>query len=188
MKNISSKKNKNKNNSGYSLIEMIVYVALIGVVSIFIYSIILFIYYDNQRIINLTRINSNAYSVMERIRYEIENANYVYLPTSNMENYNYNSARADQLSLATEIGVSLDENITFVDLYLENGTIFLKKEKLLESIALTSSGVVVSDLNFSYYKNGSRESVAIDIIIEPKNDSVSTSPIYLTSIIALRSF
>lgn len=186
MNNILNK--TNKNDSGYTLIEMIVYVTLIGAVSIFIYGIILFIYYDNKKIINLTRINSNAYSAMERIRYEIENSTYVYLPTSNMENYNYNLAMADQLSLATEIGASSNEDITFVDLYLENGTIFLKKEDLAESIALTSSGVVVSDLDFSYYKNGLRESVAVNIIIEPKNNSVSSSSIHLNSVVALRSF
>jgi len=186
MKNVLNETKQNKNNSGYSLIEMLAYVALIGIVSVFIYGVILFVYYDNKRIINLTRINSNAYSAMERIRYEIENSSYVYLPTSNLENYNYDLAKADQLSLATGIGVSLNEEITFVDIYLENGAVFLKKEELAEPIALTSSGVTVSDLGFSYYQNGSRESVSVDITIEPKNSS--TSAIHLISTIALRSF
>ncbi len=185
MNNILNK--TEKNNSGYTLIEMIVYVALIGIVSVFIYGAILFVYCGNKRIINLTRINSNAYSAMERIRYEIENSNYVYLPTSNMKNYNYDLAKADQLSLATGIGVLTHEEITFVDIYIENGTIFLKKEELAEPIALTSSGVTVSDLSFfSYYQNGSRESVSVDITIEPKNSS--TSAVHLISTIALRSF
>ena len=184
MKNTPNK--TEKNDFGYSLIEMLAYVALVGIVSVFIYGVILFVYCDNKRIINLTRINSNAYSVMERIRYEIENSSYVYLPTSNLENYNYDLTKADQLSLATGIGALTHEEITFVDIYLENGAIFLKKEELTESIALTSSGVVVSDLSFSYFLNGARESVVVDITIEPKNSS--TSAIHLISTIALRSF
>jgi type II secretory pathway pseudopilin PulG len=188
MKNILSKTKQNKSNSGYTLIEMVAYVALVGIVSVFIYSIILFIYNNNTEIINLTKINSNAYSAMERIRYEVENSDYVYLPTSNMANHNYDLTKTDQLSLATKVDALPHDDITFVDIYLEDGTVFLKKEGLtsIAPIALTSSGVVISDLSFFYYKNNSRESVTIDITIEPKNNS--TSSINLISVIALRSF
>lgn len=175
-----------KNNSGYTLIEMLAYVALVGIVTVFIYSVILFICNDNKRIVNLTKINSNAYSAMERMRYEVENSNYVYLPTSNMANYDYDATKADQLSLATKIGALSPDDITFVDIYLENGTVFIKEEGS-SPIALTSSRVSVSDLSFFYYKNGSRESVTIDITIEPKSSSVSNSSINLIGVIALRS-
>jgi type II secretory pathway pseudopilin PulG len=188
MNNVLSKTKQNENNSGYTLIEMVAYVALIGIVSVFIYSIILFIYNNNTEIINLTKINSNAYSAMERIRYEVENSDYVYLPTSNMANYDYDLTKTDQLSLVTKIGALPNDDITFVDIYLENGAVFLRKEGLnpIAPIALTSSGVVVSDLSFFYYKNNSRESVTIDITVEPKNNS--TSSINLIGVIALRSF
>lgn len=175
-----------KNNSGYTLIEMIMYVVLVGIVSVFIYSVILFIYNDNRKIVDLTGINSNAYGAMERIRYEVENSSYIYLPTSNMANYNYDSGKTDQLSLATEIGISSPESITFVDIYLEDNTVFLKKEDS-DPIALTSSGVLISDLSFFYYKNDWRESVTADITIEPKNSSSNLS-IHLINTIALRSF
>ena len=126
---------------------------------------------------------------MERIRYEVENSSYIYLPTSNMANYNYDATKADQLSLATKIDALSPDDITFVDIYLENSTVFLKKEGLnpIAPIALTSSNVSVSDLSFFYYKNGSRESVTIDITIEPKSSSVSNSSINLVGVIALRS-
>ena len=184
MKNIISKIKKNKNDTGFTLVEMIVYVSLIGIVVVSIYGVISFIYFENKRIVNLTRINSNAYSSIERIRYEVENSDYVYLPTSNMANYNPDLGKAKQLSLATGVGVSSPEDITFVDFYLENDTIFLKKEGL-DPIALTSSDVLVSDLSFSYYKNDWRESVTINLTIEPKDDSVSS--VNLTSTIAFRS-
>jgi type II secretory pathway pseudopilin PulG len=186
MNNVLSKIKQNKHDSGYTLIEMLAYVALVGIVTVFIYSVILFIYNDNREIINLTKINSNAYSAMERMRYEVENSNYIYLPTSNMANYNYDAMKADQLSLATKIGAVSPGDTTFVDIYLENNTVFIKKEES-SPIALTSSSVSVSDLSFFYYKNGSRESVTIDITIEPKSSSISNSSINLIGTIALRS-
>ena len=190
MNNISNK--TKQNNSGYTLIEMIMYVALIGIITVFIYGVILFVYNSNKRTVNLVKINSNAYSAMERMRYEVENADYIYLPTSNMANYDYDATEADQLSLATKIGALSSDDITFVDIYLENETVFIKKEGSILNpsppVALTSSGVVVSDLSFFYYKNGLRESITIDVTIEPKNSSVSSRTIHLINTIALRSF
>ena len=192
MNNIFNKTKQNKNNSGYTLIEMVTYVALIGIVSVFIYSMILFIYNSNREIINLSKINSNAYSVMERMRYEVENADYVYLPTSNMANYNYvaitdDPLKTDQLSLATKIGASSSDDIIFVDIYLEDKAVFIKKEGA-SPVALTSSSVIVSDLSFFYYKNNLRESITIDIEIKAKNGSASNPSINLINTIALRSF
>ena len=165
---------------------MLVYVALVGIVSAFLYSAILSIYFSNQRLMGAVRVNSNAYSVMERIRYEIENADSIYLPTSNMVNYNYNAIKASQLSLVTKIGAVSPEEITFVDFYLENETIFLKKEGL-NPIALTSSDISVSNFNLSYYENDWRESVTINLSIQSNENSASTPAINLTSTIALRS-
>ena len=188
MNDVLNKIKQKENNSGYTLIEMVVYVALIGIVSVFIYSVILFIYNSNTEIVNLSKINSNAYSVMERMRYEVENSDYIYLPTSNMANYDYDLTKADQLSLATKIGALPPDDIAFIDIYLENGAVFIKEEESIKPIALTSSGVLVSDLSFFYYKNALRESVMIDITIEPKNNSTSNLSTHLISTIALRSF
>ncbi len=190
MNNILDKTRKSKNSLGFSLIEMIIYVALVGIITVFIYGIILSIYCNNKRIISLTKINSNAYSMMERVRYEIENSSYVYLPTSNIVNYDdyYNSTETSQLSLATKIDIlTPEDDIAFIDFYLENGVVFLKKEES-EPIALTSSDVSVSNLSFSYYENGWRESVTVGFTIESKDSSISNSSINLISTIALRSF
>lgn len=171
-------KNKEK---GFTLIEMVVYVALIGVIFIVLFEIIFFIMRANNKIIALSRISSNAHSAMERMTYEIVNSQNIYLPTSN-----FSSSNA-QLSLATEVGVSSNEEITFVDFYVENDTLFLKKEGL-DPIALTSSDVLVSDMEFLYYKNDSRESVKIDMIVSSKNSAMSDSTIHLINVVALRSF
>ena len=175
------------NKSGFTLIEMIVYVALVGVISIVLFSVIFFVIRANNKITALSKVSSNAHSVMERMTYEIANSKYIYLPTSNFVNYDYNSSKGDQLSLATEIGVSSSENISFVDFYIENDTLFLKEDGS-DPVALTSSGVLVSGMEFSYYKNGSRESIMIDMVIQAKNSAISDSEIHLVNTVALRSF
>jgi len=163
------------------LIEMIVYAALIGVIFIVLFEIIFFIMRANNKIIALARISSNAHSAMERMTYEIVNSQYIYLPTSNF------SSSDAQLSLATEVDVSSNEEITFVDFYVENDALFLKKEGL-SPIALTSSDVLVSNLEFLYYKNDLRESVTINMTVNPKNSAMSDSEIHLINTVALRSF
>ena len=163
------------------MIEMIVYAALIGVIFIVLFEIIFFIMRANNKIIALARISSNAHSAMERMTYEIVNSQYIYLPTSNF------SSSDAQLSLATEVDVSSNEEITFVDFYVENDALFLKKEGL-SPIALTSSDVLVSNLEFLYYKNDLRESVTINMTVNPKNSAMSDSEIHLINTVALRSF
>lgn len=171
-------KNKEK---GFTLIEMVVYVALIGVIFIVLLNIIFFIMRANNKIIALSRISSNAHSAMERMTYEIVNSQNVYLPTSNF------SSSDAQLSLATEVGASPNEEIAFIDFYVENNTLFLKKEGL-SPMALTSSDVLVSDMEFLYYKNDLRESVTIDMTVNPRNSAMSDSTIHLINTVALRSF
>lgn len=171
-------KNKEK---GFTLIEMIVYVALIGVIFIVLFDIIFFIMRANGKIIALTRISSNAHSAMKRMTYEIVNSQYIYLPTSNF------SSSDAQLSLATKTGASSNEEIVFIDFYVENGALFLKKEGL-GPIAITSSDALVSNMEFLYYKNDSRESVTIDMTVNSKSSAMSGSTIHLINTVTLRSF
>ena len=172
---------KNK-ESGFTLIEMIVYVALVGIISVVLFGVTFFVIRANNKIIALSKVSSNANSVMERMTYEIVNSKYIYLPTSNF------SSSDAQLSLVTEVGASSNEDITFIDFYVEDSTLFLKEEGLDDPIALTSSDVLVSDMEFSYYKNDSRESVTVDMIIQAKNSAMSDSTIHLVNTVALRSF
>ena len=178
--------NKNK-ESGFTLIEMIVYVSLVGIISIVLFNITFFVIRANNKIIALSRVSSNAQSVMERMTYEITNSQYIYFPTSNFVNYNHNLSEGSQLSLVMEADISSNEDITFIDFYVENRTLFLKEEGL-SPIALTSSDVLVSGMEFSYYKNDLRESVIVDMTIQAKNSAVSDSTIHLVNTVALRSF
>ncbi len=175
-----------KSKKGYTLVEMLLYVALLGIITVVIVGIFFTISRTNSRVVSLIEINSNAYSAMERMVYEASNAKKIYLPTSNFTNYNYDGAKATQFSLATRQAVPVNESIVYIDFYLENNTIFMKQDGA-NPVALTSSNVSVQSLNFYYYKNDARESVKIDFTVKPNNILNSEVKINLTTVIALRS-
>lgn len=175
-----------KNKKGYTLVEMIIYVALLGIITIVIVGVFFVISRTNSRIVSLIEINSNAYSAMERMVYETSNANNIYLPTSNFTNYNYTALKAKQFSLVTGQSVPANEGTAYIDFYLENNTIFMKQDGA-DPIALTSSDVQVQSLNFYYYKNGTRESVKIDFTVKSNNILNPNAKINLVTSVALRS-
>jgi type II secretory pathway pseudopilin PulG len=177
----------NRNQKGYTLIEMLIYVSLLGVITIVIVGIFSMITRTNSRVVSLIEINSNAYSTMERIAYEVSNAENVYFPTSNFANYNFDAAKAMQFSLVTKQAIAVSESDAYVDFYLENNTIFMKQEGTVDPIALTSENVSVQNLNFYYYKNGTRESVKIDFTVQSGNVMDAESKIHLSTVVALRS-
>jgi len=178
----------NKRN-GYTLIEMLLYTALVGIVSVVIIEVIMIISKTNAKIIALTETSYNASDIMERIAYETKNSKYVYLPASNFRNYNFNAAKSDQLSLATTRNILAGENIGYIDFYIESNTVFLKKEGA-SPVALNSPEISVDSINFYYYKNSpgskQRESIAIDLTVKPKNSFVSGSSIHIVNTVALR--
>lgn len=168
-------------NRGYSLIETLVYTALIGIIFLVIVSVAMVIGRANSRIVSLIELNSGASSATERMAYEIKNAARVYLPSSN-----FNTTTNPQLSLATSIGAQTGENLAYVDFYLENNTIFLKQEGS-DPVALTPPDISIEDLSFNYYKNDARESVKIDFIAHPVNSLSSFAAVHLITTVALRS-
>lgn len=165
---------------------MLVYVAILGIIMVMISGVFLTISRTNSRAASFVEINSNAYSAMERMAYEISNAQNIYLPTSNFMNYNYDNAKAKQFSLATRQAVSANESTAYIDFYLQNNTIFMKQDGVAP-IALTSENVQVESLEFNYYKNDTRESVRIDFTVKPDNALNSGVKIDLSTVIALRS-
>lgn len=175
-----------KNKKGYTLVEMLLYTALLGIITVVIVGVFFVISRTNSRVVSLMEINSNAYSAMERMAYEVSNSNNIYLPTSNFLNYNYDGAKAEQFSLVTRQAVSANESEAYMDFYLENDTIFMKQDGA-DPVALTSSNVQVEGLNFYYYKNDARESVKIDFTVKSNNILNSGIEINLSTVIALRS-
>ncbi|MCK5490769.1 MAG: hypothetical protein KAI67_02915 [Candidatus Pacebacteria bacterium] len=171
---------QNTGDKGFTIIEMVSYIALIGIILTVLFNMILLSFKTNSTILSWSKVNSDTHSSLERMTYEIINAQYVYLPTSN-----FSTSPGGQLSLVTKNELAVNEQKAYLDFYMENDTLFLKKDGL-EPVALTSADVVVSDLEFSYHQNGERESITIDLTIKSARVGASEVEIHILNTIALR--
>lgn len=160
---------KEGDSRGFTLIEMLVYVALFGIVIGMVFNMIFFVYAMNKRIAGYTNVTADVHFAMERIVYETTNSDHIYVPTSNFINYNYNASESGQLSVATANYATANDDISFIDFYVDGGTLFMKMDAS-SPIPLTSRNIAVTDLNVDYFLNGARESVRINLIAESLSD------------------
>lgn len=134
------------NTAGFSLIEMLIYVALVATI---IYSIVFFGIWAIQ-VGAKTKTNSevlgNARRAMETMVYEIRKSKSVYTPTSNFD------TDPGQLSLEQTNAAGADESSDFIDFFICNQALCLKREKT-NPIALTNSSVRVISLIFNQRLN-----------------------------------
>lgn len=181
MNSMLKRVNTNIKNNGFTIIEMVVYIALVSILLTVLFNVISFTFKSNNRLVAWSKVNSDTHSAIDRMTYEITNSQYIYLPTSN-----FSTTPDGQLSIVTEVNLSTNEQKAYIDFYLENGTIFLKKDGQ-SPVALTSADVSVSSLEFFYHKNGVRESVTIDLTINSAKSDMSDVSTHTINTIALRS-
>lgn len=135
-----------KANKGFTLIEMLLYTGLLSFVSVLV---VAFIYWTIQTQIKARsqiEVINNFRQAMEVMAKEIKSSERVYMPTSA-----FDSVPA-QLSLETTKDLPSGENITYVDFYLYQGRLFMKKEGM-PPFPLTSEQVRVTDLTFSHFSS-----------------------------------
>lgn len=171
-------------NSGFTLIEMVIYIALLGIIIGMIFNMILLVYEMNRKITSYSNVTADAESAAERIAYEVTNSKYLYLPTSNFINYNHDASKGGQLSVATANYMTANDEISFRDFYVEGGTLFMKKDGESSPVPLTSGSVSVSGFDLDYFMNGKRESVRVDL--EVQSTIEPTTSINLINTITIR--
>lgn len=157
---------------GFTLLETLIYVALLTIITTFLASFIL----DLSRSYTKARIKSEVSSqtqrALETITREIKRAKSVYTPTS----YFGTGNAKRQLSLETLSNLPVGENSTFVDFYLDNQKIYLKREgQAIES--LTSDLIKITSLTFDLYNAKN-----IVIKIQAQFNTASTKPEYQAQI------
>lgn len=127
---------------GFTIIEMLIYVGIAGVVMMVITSSLM----DNLKAYDKSVAQQNVFNnvngTLKTIIDEIRYAKSVYTPTSVLNN------DAGQLSMETQLNAPAGEQITYVDFYVDNGRIYEKREGQSAS-PLTSERVFVEQLRFT---------------------------------------
>lgn len=174
-----------KNQRGFSLIELIVYV---GVMVILTSAIVFFAIWAIQ-IGSKIKINyaltNNARRAMEVMTYEIRKSKSVYAPTSVF------GVSPGQLSLEQTVVAGSPETAIFID-FFQCGQSLCEKKEGQDVVALTNDQVKITNLSFTQLLNSSAvPSIQISFRLEAANSS--TRPEYsgfieLTSTATLRPY
>jgi len=124
--------------TGFTLIEIIIYVSVLVIVISSVVSFIFWATNSNAKTKSTAEVSDNFRRAMEIMSSEIRESEGVYTPTT----------AANQLSLETKRNLPSGETSSFVDFFLCSTRICLKKEGQNPE-ALTSDRVEVYNLYFS---------------------------------------
>ena len=170
---------------GFSLIEMIVYVAIVAIVISAIVAFNIWVIQVGTKAKISRAVLDNSRRTLETLTYEIRRSQSVYAPNSVL------GAHPGQLSFYQISTSTPDETGTFIDFFLCDEAICLKKEGIAP-IALTDNQVRVTNLTFNQLFN-STSTPSIQIVLRLESAITSNRPEYadfieITTAVNLRSY
>jgi len=169
------------NQKSFTLIEILVYIAVLAIITVAISSFFLWFIHSNTKARAIRETLDNTRRAVEIMTYEIKEAKSIYTPTTT----------STQLSLETTKYLPEEEKTTYIDFYLCGTRLCLKKESQTP-VALTSDRVVVNNLEFlEITTTSTAPSIQINLKIDYKNPTGRPeyqASVNLTSTAALRSY
>ncbi len=178
---------RNKSNAlhkgaGFTLIELLagmaIFVVLFGTLTTFI----VWVYRSNVKFQALSEVSTNTQRATQIIIDEVRSASSVYLPTTN----------ATQLSLETSRYQPAGETLSFVDFFICDTQLCMKKETDTSPVAITSNKVQIDSLDFDLLSNDDGPYlVQITLVVSYKQSSGALEEQAQTSITStaiLRSY
>ena len=170
---------RQKNADGFTLVEILIYTFLLALIFLIISSFVFWLFYSNAKSKAQREVSENIRNAMDLMMYEIKSAKSVYTPTTTL----------NQLSLETTNYLPDDESSTFIDFFLCDLRLCLKKESQ-DPIFLTSDTVKISQLEFTQIAISGMPSVRIDLTIDYANssDPGQSASASLISTASLRSY
>ena len=157
---------------GATLIELLLYIAIVSIFSGFLtYSVVALIN-NYKRIQTRNDVLNNVSAVFSTMAEEIRSARLLYLPASVF------GGGQGQVSLRTKRSVPDGEDWTYVDFYLDNQRVYLKREGVA-AFPITSDRVSISWLEFVKIGTGTTTaSIKVDLTIAP--NMAASNPFYFT--------
>lgn len=163
---------------GFTLIEIIIYVALLGFLSVFAVNSLVHVAGVYRRTVAEREIVSNARLVLETVTDAARSAQEVYTPTSRLNN------DAGQLSLVSTVGTDVLHAAIYRDFWIDNG-IFFSRQEGQTAVPLSAASVRVSVFRVERIIQAiDREIIKVTIRVDPLN-LIATS-VMLNATIALR--
>lgn len=171
-----------KLQTGFTLTEVLIYSAILAIVSLVVIVFINQLLGINETTRRAREATDNARRSLDTIAQEIRHAESVYLPTSTF------GSSPGQLSLETLRDVPADEVSTYVDFYIDNEQLFIKREDQ-GTQRLTSEKVRVTNLTFTNLTGATTwPAVRIAITVEYKDPiSGPKNQVSMTTTAVLRS-
>ena len=169
---------------GFTLVEIMLYTVLLiffsaVAVTFLLYIVKLYVY---------TQVTSevlvNAQSAMEIMVQEIKQSRSIYTPTSIFD------AHPGQLSLETPRNMAPEENQTYVDFYIDDERLYMKREGSAAKLIIGNT-VRVDTLTFKYLNPSQAEAVQITLTVSYDNTATGPpfqSPVTLVSTVSPRVF
>lgn len=133
------------NQRGFTLISALVYIILLAVVAAMLSRVAADFLRLNTQGQVIGEVTDNAQRVFEIMTQEIQRASAVYTPTSVFDTH------PGQLSVVTTNNLPTDETVTYVDIFVDDGRLYLKREgsdpELITSQRVRVDNFVITHLN-----------------------------------------
>lgn len=166
-------------DGGMTLIEILVYVALLGMIAVFVSNSLIYLANTYQQARAEREVVSNARLAMETVERTVAQATSVYPPTSRF------NQDLGQLSLATTVGTDANHATAYADFYVDNGRLYSRPEGQGE-IPISAASVKVNRFYLERIMQGlGREAVKVTLQVSYAR-AHSSSTITLNSTTALR--
>lgn len=162
--------NKDNSKRGISLIEIIIYVALLGAISVVIANFLIQTVNAYERARAEREVISNTRLLLENVNKSISQANEIYAPASRFHQ------DAGQLSLITQLNHTVGHPTAYADFWVDNGRLWMRQEGGGET-AISAVSVRVVKFRLEQIAQGlNREAVKVTIQV----DSASRFPTSIT--------
>lgn len=156
----------NNKQTGFTLVEILVYTALLSLVMGAVLSFLLFAVSSQLALVSRRSVTLEGSRALEVVAREVREARSLYAPTSVLD------LHPGQLSLETKKSLLAGEQETFVDFFLCGEQLCMKKESQ-NPLALTSPLVKVENLVFRQVVSGTIPSLRIELTLSSKEEQTS---------------